>query len=161
MYVHIHAPFAACTPRTPILATTDEAPSQLQCRRFTVLPHLSGRRRVLEKALQAVEVAAGPARGRSSGESQLSATQTGRALAAPEEGLSRFIVARTRKNSNSQYGVCNTRKADDPTTCQTFHNLNKRHYPVHYPWQVAGSSAFRVSDTPYCELLFLRVRATM
>lgn len=37
------------------------------------------------------------------------------------------LTAKTRKSSNSQYAVLETRKSDDPSTCKTFYNLNKKH----------------------------------
>lgn len=46
----------------------------------------------------------------------------------PRKGCKGFLVARTRKNSNSQYGICETRKGDDPLTCQAYYNINKRHW---------------------------------
>ena len=42
----------------------------------------------------------------------------------PRKGCQDYIVARTSKNSRSQCGVCDTRKADDPVTCQASYNLN-------------------------------------
>lgn len=39
-----------------------------------------------------------------------------------------LILSKTRKNSSSTYGVCDTRRSDDPDTCQVFYNINKRHW---------------------------------
>ena len=38
------------------------------------------------------------------------------------------ILARTRNGSSSQYGVCDTRRPDIPETCQTFFNINRKHW---------------------------------
>ena len=46
----------------------------------------------------------------------------------PREGCDGFLIARTRKNGSSQYAVCDTRRGDDPSTCQAFYNLNKKHW---------------------------------
>ena len=57
----------------------------------------------LEKALQAVEVAAGPARERSSGQSQHLATQTGRVLGRVVKVTYCIVARNTRKNSMLQF----------------------------------------------------------
>lgn len=46
----------------------------------------------------------------------------------PRKTCLSLIAARQRKNSSSFYAVCETRKQDDPTTCQTFFNLNKKQW---------------------------------
>ena len=38
------------------------------------------------------------------------------------------ILAKTRKGSTSLYGICDTRRADNADTCQTFFNLNRKHW---------------------------------
>ena len=42
----------------------------------------------------------------------------------PAKDCAACLAAKTRKNSGSQYAVCETRRSDDPSTCQ-FYNLNK------------------------------------
>ena len=43
-----------------------------------------------------------------------------------------YILAKTRKGSTSKYGVCDTRRTGDRTgdqaSCQTFYNVNRRHW---------------------------------
>eukprot|EP00904_Undaria_pinnatifida_P010983 jgi/Undpi1/7014/HiC_scaffold_21.g09488.m1 len=63
------------------------------------------------------------------GQERESASATGNTdWPCPRKGCYGFLVARTRKNSNSQYAVCDTRRGDDPSTCQAFYNLNKKHW---------------------------------
>ena len=46
----------------------------------------------------------------------------------PRQGCPGFLLTKTRKNSNSQYAVCETRRLDDANTCQAFYNVNKKHW---------------------------------
>lgn len=48
----------------------------------------------------------------------------------PRKCCDGFLVAKTRKNSNSQYAVCETRRPDDPDSCLAFYNINKRHWGI-------------------------------
>ena len=46
----------------------------------------------------------------------------------PRKGCDGFLIARNSKNGSSQNVVCGTCRSDEPSTCQAFYNLNKKHW---------------------------------
>ena len=46
----------------------------------------------------------------------------------PRRAVRPSFGRKPRNNSSSQYGVCDTCLTDDPSSCQTFFNVHKRHW---------------------------------